>query len=81
MVNKETAWRVSIDYESLPKVVGRKANLARGRKARASIKAAGYPAELLFEKQQDALSKAKKITKASGVPMRVAECITCFWPA
>jgi len=79
-MKNDTAWNVSIDYDALPEAIGSKAKLARGRGARSAIKAAGYMPETTFkyEHQKRAYALAKEITEASGVPMRVDECVLFY---
>lgn len=81
MANSETAWKVSIAWEALPEAKGTKAKLARGRGARAAINVAGYRDDFVCAKREDALSAAKEITEASGVPMSVSEVARIWWPA
>ena len=81
MATSETAWQASIDYEALGKAADKKAHMARVRGARSAIRTAGYRTEVLCQKQEQALSIAQEITKASGVPMRIDEVVIGLWPA
>ena len=81
MTNSETAWKVSIDYSAISVATDTKAKLARGRGARAAIKASGYLPEFICISRQAAKEGADEVFRASGVPMRVSEVLVGLWPA
>lgn len=77
-MKNDTAWNVSIDYSALPEAVGSKAKLARARGARSTISAAGYRHDFTCPNREAALFIAQEITDATGVPMRVDECVLFY---